>query len=143
MQRSSRAVPLYLDSSIARLLSLHTHTHTRTRRHRAFCVFDVNSRLPAFDGTRQMLSGLVSASMVFIMAANLLHWDVDYTELWNCLGLETPAPLSLSNASSPSYPYTSAWCVQSGGEGIPIGLGREIRAWGQRERGRGTKTQLT
>jgi hypothetical protein len=84
---------------------------------------------------------LVSASTVLIIAANLLHWDVDYMELWTCLGRVTPAPLSLSAISSPCYPC--AWGVQSGDAGLPIGLGREIRAWRQREQGRGTEKQLT
>jgi hypothetical protein len=83
-----------------------THAHTLF-----FCVFDVNSPLPAFERTYQMLFGLVSASIVLIIAANLLHWDVDYLELWTCLGLMTPALLSLSTVSTSCCPalLSCAW----------------------------------
>jgi hypothetical protein len=64
-----------------------------------------------------VLFGGLSGSIVFNVAANLLEWRLDYTELWTCIGCRLACP-SLALCQSVLAPrpaaHTGAWVLGKG-----------------------------
>jgi hypothetical protein len=83
-----------------------------------------------------MLFGGLSGSIVLIVAANLLEWRLDYTELWTCIGCPPPRapPLPFSPCPAP--------CRVPGPSSQGLGRGRSERgcaATGRQERTAGDR----
>ena len=82
--------------------------------------------------TYQMLFGGLSCSIVFIVAANLLEWRLDYTELWTCIG----CALARAPCHSLLAPRPAAPRGLGRGKGLARRRGERERTAGGREGGR-------